>query len=182
MLVGERVDEEMVAKAVSIAWAIWNNRNEIRTGGKRRTSKEVVRWATQYMEYNVTTKCMANLDTLAEVKDVWAPNVNGAVFTRQKAVGIGVIIRDDKGRIEAAMSKKINAPLGAVEVEAMAYEIGLVFAKDIGIQDFIIDGVNVYYVMGFRPSYITCTSYIFVLHSYLYCTHIYLYRTHMPLI
>ena len=43
-------------------------------------------------------------------------------------------------RLEAALSKKIKAPLGAVEAEAMAYEAGLLFAKDIGIQDFIVEG------------------------------------------
>ena len=58
----------------------------------------------------------------------------------QKTAGVGVIIQDDKGRLEAAMSKKIKAPLGAVEAEAMAYEAGLMFAKEIGIQDFIIEG------------------------------------------
>lgn len=98
--------------------------------------------------YKAAMECMANTDTLTDVKDVWTPptgnvfkvNVNGAVFTRQKAMGVGVIIRDDKGRIEAAMSKKINASLGAVEAEVMAYETSLVFAKDISIQDFIIEG------------------------------------------
>ena len=50
-----------------------------------------------------------------------------------------MIIRDNKGRLEAVISKKINAPLGVVEAEAMAYEMGMMFAKDIGIQDFIIE-------------------------------------------
>lgn len=58
----------------------------------------------------------------------------------QKTAGVGVIIQDDKGRLVAAMSKKIKAPLGAVEAEAMAYEAGLMLAKEIGIQDFIIEG------------------------------------------
>lgn len=58
----------------------------------------------------------------------------------QKTAGVGVIIQDDEGRLVAAMSKKIKAPLGAVEAEAMAYEAGLMLAKEIGIQDFIIEG------------------------------------------
>ena len=40
----------------------------------------------------------------------------------------------------AALSKKINAPLGALEVEAKAVEAGLHFARDIGINDFIMEG------------------------------------------
>lgn len=55
-------------------------------------------------------------------------------------MGIGVIVRYDKGIVEAAMCKRIDAPLGAVEAEAMAYKIGLIFAKDIGIQEVVIEG------------------------------------------
>ena len=40
----------------------------------------------------------------------------------------------------AALSKKINAPLGALEVEAKAVKQGLLFARDIGINDFIMEG------------------------------------------
>ena len=48
-------------------------------------------------------------------------------------MGIGIIIRDGEGRVEAAIGKKIFAPSGAVEAEAKALEAGLLFAKDIGI-------------------------------------------------
>ena len=41
-------------------------------------------------------------------------------------MGIGVIIRDDEGRVEAALSKKIYAPLGVVEAEAKAFETTLI--------------------------------------------------------
>ena len=33
-------------------------------------------------------------------------------------MGIGADIRDEKGRVAAALSKKIHAPLGAVDAEA----------------------------------------------------------------
>ena len=51
-----------------------------------------------------------------------------------------MIVRDNRGRIEAAISKRIDASLGAVEAKAMSFEIGLIFAKDIGIQEFVIEG------------------------------------------
>ena len=72
--------------------------------------------------------------------DIFKINVDGIVFMDQKVMGVGVIIRDDKGRIEAVMSKKIPILLGAVEAEAMANETGLIFVKDIGIHDFIVEG------------------------------------------
>jgi len=99
-------------------------------------------------EYKVATETMVCKATMAEGVRSWIPclenvfkiNVNGGVFADKKAVGVGVIIRDKKGRLEAAMSKKIHVPLGTVEAEDMAYEQGLVFARDIGIHNFIIEG------------------------------------------
>ena len=66
-------------------------------------------------------------------------NVDDVVFSTQKAVDVGVIIRDDKGRIEATMSKKIHALLGAVGAEAKAFEVGMQFAEDNGIQDVVLE-------------------------------------------
>lgn len=51
-----------------------------------------------------------------------------------------MVIRDDGGRVEAALSKRIEAPLKALEAEAKAFEAGILFAKDIGIQEFILEG------------------------------------------
>ena len=45
--------------------------------------------------------------------------------------------------MEAALSKKIMAPLGALEVEAKAFEAGLLFAKDIGIQELVLEGGSI---------------------------------------
>lgn len=37
----------------------------------------------------------------------------------------------------AALNKKIRAPLGVVETEAKAFEMGLQFAKDVGLRDLL---------------------------------------------
>lgn len=55
--------------------------------------------------------------------------VDGTIFFAQKVAWIGVLIRDDKGRVEAALCKKIMALVGAVEAKAKAFEVGLLFAK-----------------------------------------------------
>ena len=99
-------------------------------------------------EYKAATESLSCNEEVAEAGGTWNPppvfmfkiNVNDTVFANQKAVAVGVVVRDDKGRIEVAMSKKIPIPLGTVEAEVMAYKTGLLFAKDIGIHDFIIEG------------------------------------------
>ena len=55
-------------------------------------------------------------------------------------MGIGVMVRDDQGCVAVDISNRINEPFGVVAVEAKAFEEGLLFAKDIGIQDFILEG------------------------------------------
>ena len=67
-------------------------------------------------------------------------NLDGLVFKAQKAVGIGVLIRDEQGRVVVVLSQKLNAPLGALEVEAKAVGVALQFARDVGISDFIMEG------------------------------------------
>ena len=63
----------------------------------------------------------------------------GAVFKVWKAAGVGVVIRDSHGQVVAVLSKKINSPLGPLEIEAKAFEAGLQFAKDVDIYDFIVE-------------------------------------------
>ncbi|XP_075655169.1 uncharacterized protein LOC142625383 [Castanea sativa] len=65
-------------------------------------------------------------------------NVDGAVATAAKKAGVGVIVRDELGRVEAAMCRNLNAPLGAIETESMAIEARLLFAKDIDIRDIVV--------------------------------------------
>ena len=55
-------------------------------------------------------------------------------------MSVGVLIRDEEGNIIGALSKKIWVPLKAIEIEAKAVEVGLQFAKDLSIRDFILEG------------------------------------------
>ena len=65
---------------------------------------------------------------------------------------MGIIIRDDAGQLIGAYSKKIEAPLGAIEVEAKAVEMGLQFAKDMSIQDFTLETDSLSLVNALRDS------------------------------
>ena len=112
-------------------------------------SKYVVRWATQYLEeYWSAIENEQSTSVVVERAVSWLPsranwfkiNIDGAVFASQNAAGLGVIIKDDRERVEAAMSKKVFVPLGVLEAEAKAFEASLLLAKDIGIQDVILEG------------------------------------------
>ena len=62
------------------------------------------------------------------------------MFKARNESGVGAIVRDANGMVVAALSKKIHAPLGLLEVEAKAFELGLEFAKGVGLQEFILEG------------------------------------------
>lgn len=69
-------------------------------------------------------------------------NLDKAVFSAQNIVGVGMLIRDEEGRVIGACSRKIMAPLEAVEAEAKAFEFGLQFAKDMLIHDIVLKVIH----------------------------------------
>ena len=77
-------------------------------------------------------------------------NIDGAVFKEQKEAGVRVVIRDHFGNFIAGLSMKFRFPLGAIEVEAKAFESGLEFAKDMGIQDIVLeeDSLNIVHALS----------------------------------
>ena len=140
----EDKDAELV---VTLAWALWYNRNEVRHGGRKKSAEALIQWSCQYLqEYKEANQ----VDFSPMVPPIvgWFPppttrykvKVDGAVFAAQKSAGVGVMIKDSYGQVITALSRKINAPLGALEVEAKAFEVGLEFAQDVGVQDFILEG------------------------------------------
>ena len=67
-------------------------------------------------------------------------NVDGAVFTKRKQVRVGVVVRDGEGQVIATLCKKLDNPLGPLEAEAKAMEIGVTFARDIGVREVTFEG------------------------------------------
>nr|XP_023914116.1 uncharacterized protein LOC112025671 [Quercus suber] len=67
-------------------------------------------------------------------------NIDGAVFSKRKQAGAGVVIRDGEGEVIAALSKRWRYPLGAIEAEAKAWKVGVLFARDVGIKDVEFEG------------------------------------------
>lgn len=135
-------ENERIEKMIIVAWAVWTIPNEIQTGGAKKSSQKLVTGALEYLaQYQECVWEPEKPNTVLPVH--WMPppwnkfkiNIDGAVFASQKAAGVGVLVRDAAGSTIGAYSKKIWAPLGAVEVEAKTGEIGLQFTKDLLIQE-----------------------------------------------
>ena len=146
---------EDVGLLVVTTWGIWTNRNKVNHRKSRKPASVLARWTREYMENYV----MANHSTRPykeSVEATWQPpkppwykaNMDGAVFSQQKEAGIGVVIRDHHGVVVAALSKKLKAPLGAIEVEAKAMKEAVNFAWEMGIRDCLFESDSLTMVNG----------------------------------
>ena len=66
--------------------------------------------------------------------------MDGIVFPDSSNCGVGVVIRNVKARLMGALSKRIHLPLRPLEVEAKAFEEGILLANDLSLKEIIIEG------------------------------------------
>ena len=139
--------DQALAHLFTIAWGIWSNRNEIRTGGPHKSALVIASWTKDYLEEFQ----LANHKVQAKKPEIevgWSLphppwfkiNIDGAVFEKQRSMGIEVVIRDHLRLVHAALSMKIHALLGPLETEAKAMEEGIRFTWDRGISAAIFEG------------------------------------------
>ena len=82
---------------------------------------------------------------------VWQPpertmyklNFDAAVFANMTASGIGVIIRNNRGQVMAALSSKSHAVVDSEEAEVLACRKALELAMDAGFLELIVEGDNI---------------------------------------
>lgn len=141
------MDASALAQLFMIAWGIWSNRNEIGTGGSRKSASSIARWTLDSLEeFQVANHSVQTIIPESEIH--WSlphppgfkVNVDGAIFENLSAVGIGVVVRDHLGSVRAALSMKIQGLLGPLETEAKAMEEGLRFAWDRGLRTASFEG------------------------------------------
>ena len=133
---------------IAICWGIWKNRNDLRTGGKGKAGWSILRNASQLVEeYRAANEPKTEHLPEPPTSVSWSPshghykvNIDGAVFSKRKQAGAGVIIRDGVGHVVAALSNRWNYPLGTIEAEAKVWEAGVLSARDMGIRDAEFEG------------------------------------------
>ena len=67
-------------------------------------------------------------------------NFDGKLFRNSKEAGLGVGIRDYRGRVQAFLPKKAILPPSSIDVEALAAVQAILFAQDLGHYSIILEG------------------------------------------
>ena len=109
-------DSNLMHMILMIVWSLWQNRNERRYGGKNLTVAAIYGTTmTMLQEYYAAQENVSQTWDVSPCQNKWTPpphgwykvKTDGAVFSKQKWAGIGVIARDEQGRVVAVMSKRL---------------------------------------------------------------------------
>ncbi|XP_030930993.1 uncharacterized protein LOC115956857 [Quercus lobata] len=130
-----------------VAWFIWNHRNRLRLNEKGLASDRILQAAMAYLtEFQAKLPKVAPKPSKGHVR--WCPpmgdrfktNYDGAVFSESGEAGLGVVFRNAKGEVIAALAEKILYP-GSVEVlEALAVRRAVNFIVELGIAGSEFEG------------------------------------------
>ena len=137
-LVGQR--KESLELFAIVAWFIWNHRNRLRLNEKGIETDRIFSMAKEYLlEFQlklpkpVPKPSKASIRWRPLVGELYKTNFDRAVFRESGEAGIGVVVRDAKGEVIAALAEKITFP-GTVEMlEALAARRAVKFVVELGI-------------------------------------------------
>ena len=136
-----------VALFAATAWSIWYHRNKLRLDEPSRPLGQIRSFAREYIRDFQTLNCSPSCSVRTGPRkwsppadDVWKVNFDGANFEESDEAGIGVVIRDSRGAVKAALSEKIKKPPTVDVLELFAAKRAVTFSLESGISRAVVEG------------------------------------------
>ncbi|KAL0010846.1 hypothetical protein SO802_005954 [Lithocarpus litseifolius] len=155
----DRMEKTEVELMIVQAWLIWNQRNRVVHGGKFMDpgwlNKRAVELLEEYQRSQDSLHADAVQGTTRQVTQnvgtSWQPppqsvyklNYDAAMFIDNASSGFGVVIRNFRGEVMAAMTAKGPAVQCSEEAELLACRKAMEFAIDAGFTVLIVEGDSV---------------------------------------
>ena len=128
------------------AWAIWYNRNQIVFEYTCQLPYQIWNFAMDYLKDVHGNRRSQLLHRTVESGKWETPprgafkiNVDGATSEQGRNSGVGVVIRDFRGKVIAACSKYLAGLFSMMEVELLVVKTGILLAKELKISNIIIE-------------------------------------------
>ena len=92
-------------------------------------------------------------------------NFDGASFPELGKAGLGVAVHDSQGNVIASLSEQVPLPFSSDIVEAMAAARALVFAQELGIAEFVLEGDSEVVINSLRSNEVSFSLFGHLLES-----------------
>ena len=128
-------------------WSIWHQRNQVRTQPSHRPLNLISQWAhDRFVEFNDLKTAPTTSRPWRQVW--WKPpdqgafkiNFDRAIFIGNNCSGLRVVVHDKEGLAIASMATRVPQQLQPIEIEALAAYKAIVFAKELGLSQVVLEG------------------------------------------
>jgi hypothetical protein len=145
---GRSNDQEMVTMAVTV-WHLWDARNGVRNGEKRKHPNSLAIQIKVYIElilqHLIKTPANHRCET-PSTSPQWSPppegvvvvNVDAALLSSSSKMGVGVVIRDHSGNFLVACSKLLDQVIAPEIAEALAIRSAVTLTRDEGLNKVLL--------------------------------------------
>ncbi|XVF17816.1 hypothetical protein REPUB_Repub10bG0157100 [Reevesia pubescens] len=143
----DTADQDMLQRFMAQIWALWKARNDFTHGEPSRSMIEVSCYADRFIqEFNEAQ--LSQTRHIPSAAQRWVPppegkfkiNFDGSFHPANREGGIGIVIRDFRGRVAGATAQTILNAADPFTVEAMGAVRALEFARFLGLTSVILEG------------------------------------------
>ncbi|XP_022751575.1 uncharacterized protein LOC111300197 [Durio zibethinus] len=138
-------DRNSLEVGLVTCWVIWHNKdikNKV-----RRTDEETMAYVRQFMEEYEKAQSRSDVQIIQKSTRWTAPeegyakvNFDGALEVDDCVCGIGVVVKDELGKVLRACSNRVTHVRDPIVAEARALYTAMEFSKQLGIQSIIVEG------------------------------------------